>query len=104
MFVSKAFANSSMFSSVSSLFSSIAPLLVIITIFYFLVIRPQQTKLRNHHDMLRTLKKGDKILTSGGIIAMVSKIESDNDIVVAEIATNVRVKIKRDSISEIVNS
>jgi len=103
MFVLEAFANSSIFSSMNSLFTSIAPLLIIMVIFYFLVIRPQQTKLKNHHEMINAIKKGDKILTSGGIIAIVSKVELEHDTVIAEIATNVKVKIKRETISQIIN-
>jgi len=61
----------------ANLVSSILPLVVLFAIFYFLVLRPQQTQAKKHKAMLLALKKGDKIITSGGLICEVVKPEDD---------------------------
>lgn len=86
-----------------SLLTSFAPLILIMVVFYFLLIRPQQKKMREHQNMLSKISKGDKVVTSGGIFATVSKVEENSNYIVVEIAENVKVKIKRDSVSEVVN-
>ena len=103
MFIQEVFADASGGTSVSSMFTSMAPLLVIIVIFYFLVIRPQQKKLKSHQNLVNNLKTGDKILTAGVMIATVFKVESENGILVVEIAKDVKVKIKKDTVSQIVD-
>lgn len=69
-------------------------------IFYFILIRPQQKRLKIHRDMLKSLQKGSKVLTTGGIIGTIMKFEGD-DIVVIEIAQGVKVRIARSAISEL---
>jgi preprotein translocase subunit YajC len=68
-------------------------------IFYFLLIRPQQRKVKAHRELTKGLAKGDKVITGGGIIGTVSKFEGD-DIVVVEIAPEVKVRIARSYISD----
>ena len=104
MFISSSLANTSSATSVYSMFTSMAPLLIIIAIFYFLVIRPQQKKIKSHQEMINHLQKGDRILTSGGIIAKILKVETENGVIVAEIAANVKVHIKKETISQVMNS
>lgn len=70
-------------------------------IFYFLLIRPQQKRMRMHQDMMKGLQKGNKIITTGGIIGNVIKFEGE-DVVVVEVAPNVRVRMARSAVSEIV--
>jgi preprotein translocase subunit YajC len=103
MFVQDVLADASAGSSASSMFTSMAPLLIIIVVFYFLVIRPQQKKLKNHQNMVNNLKKGDQIVTAGGMVATVYKVEIESDILVVEIAKDVKVKIKRDTVSQVLN-
>jgi len=62
----------------ASLLSSLLPLVVLFAIFYFLVIRPQQKQVKKHKEMLDALKKGDKIITSGGLICEVVKPDEDS--------------------------
>lgn len=57
--------------------ASILPLIVLFAIFYFLIIRPQQKQAKQHRDMLESLSKGDKVVTSGGLIAEITKVEED---------------------------
>ena len=68
------------------------PLILIFVIFYFFLIRPQQKKVKEHKAMVENLKRGDKVITSGGITGMVERL-IDNDKVEVEIADNVKVEI-----------
>ena len=79
---------------------SLMPLLLIFVVFYFLLIRPQQKKMKTHRDMVSALKRGDRVLTAGGIIGTVVKVEEDNTLLV-DIAKDVRVRIARGTISEV---
>lgn len=64
------------------LITSLLPLVALFAIFYFLIIRPQQKQAKNHREMVANLKKGDKIVTNGGLIVEVSKVEDDYFVVV----------------------
>src|ERR687891_1246627 len=79
---------------------SLMPLLLIFVVFYFLLIRPQQKKMKQHREMISALKRGDRVLTAGGIIGTVVKIEEDNTLLV-DIAKDVRVRVARSTISEV---
>ncbi len=70
------------------------PLILIFVIFYFFLIRPQQKKVKEHKAMVEGLKRGDKVITSGGITGTIERI-IDNDKVEVEIAENVKVEIVR---------
>lgn len=81
-------------------FMAFAPLVLIFVVFYFLLLRPQQKKMKVHQAMLAALRRGDRIVTNGGLIGVVVKILSDQEVQV-EIAENVRVKVARAMISEV---
>jgi preprotein translocase subunit YajC len=81
---------------------SLMPLLLIFVVFYFLLIRPQQKKMKAHRDMVAALKRGDRVLTAGGIIGTVVKVEDDNTLMV-DIAKDVRVRVARGTISEVLS-
>ena len=70
------------------------PLILIFVIFYFFLIRPQQKKVKEHKAMVEGLKRGDKVITSGGITGTIERI-IDNDKVEVQIADNVKVEIVR---------
>ena len=78
-------------------FASLIPLILIMVIFYFLLIRPQQKKLKEHRNLVDELKKGDKVLTSGGLYGKV--IDVKDDVLKVEIAEGVRVNVKRDTVA-----
>ncbi len=78
----------------------ILPLILIFVVFYFLLIRPQQKKARLHREMVAGLKRGDRVVTGGGLHAVVAKVE-DEATVILEIAPNVRVKAQRHTIAEL---
>lgn len=80
---------------------SILPLILIFVVFYFLLIRPQQRKQKAHREMLGNVKRGDDIVTTGGMIGRVIKVDRDDNLLV-EVAPNVRIKFMRSAIAEIV--
>jgi preprotein translocase subunit YajC len=80
------------------------PLILIFVIFYFFLIRPQQKKVKEHKAMVESLKRGDRVVTSGGITGKVERL-IDNDKVEVEIAENVKVEIvKSTGIQSLVNT
>jgi preprotein translocase subunit YajC len=79
---------------------SFAPLVLVFVVFYFLLIRPQQQKQREHRGMLDNLKKNDEVVTSGGIYGRVVTLEPR--IVTLEIAPNIRIRVDRPQIASLV--
>lgn len=77
--------------------ASFVPLILIMVIFYFLLIRPQQKRMKDHQNMIASLKKGDKIITGGGIYGTITDVK--DGFVRVEIADGVRIKVKQDTIS-----
>lgn len=76
---------------------------VLFFIFYFILIRPQQKRLKLHQEMMKALAKGDRVMTGGGILGTIIKFEGD-EIVVVEVAPSVRVRVSRASIAEVMNN
>ena len=101
MWISPAFAQAAGGASASS-FVQFVPLVLIFVVFYFLLIRPQQKKLKEHRAMLDAVRRGDRVVTNGGIIGLVTKVTEDRELTV-EIAENVRVKVMRDMISSVIS-
>ena len=79
---------------------ALAPLVLIFVVFYFLIIRPQQKKVKDHKVMVDALRRGDRVVTTGGIIGTVSKVTNEREVTL-EIADNVRVRVMRAMIAEI---
>ena len=78
-------------------FSAFIPLIIMFVIFYFLLIRPQQKKTKEHREMINSLRKGDRIITSGGLHGRITG--ADTDILTVEIADKVRVKLNRGNVA-----
>ena len=76
------------------------PLILIFAIMYFLLIRPQQKKVKDHAAMVAALRRGDQVVTQGGLIGKVVKVKDDNEVEV-EIASGVSVRVVRSSISAV---
>ena len=102
MFISPAYAQVAGSSGGGDLVGFFMPLILIFLVFYFLLIRPQQKKLKQHRDMLSALSRGDKVVTGGGIIGTVSKVINDNEIVV-KIANDVEIKVIRGTLADVLN-
>lgn len=76
---------------------SIAPLIILFVIFYFLLIRPQQKRAKEHKQMISAIQKGDQVVTTGGIHGRVASVNEDS--ISVEIAEGVKVKVSREAIS-----
>ena len=83
-------------------FTSFVPLILIFGIMYFLLIRPQQKKLKEHKAMVEALRRGDQVLTQGGIVGKVTHVNEDGTAMV-EIADNVKVKVLKSTIVQVMN-
>ena len=79
------------------------PLILIFGIMYFLLIRPQQKKLKEHQTMLAALRRGDQVVTQGGIMGKVTKVKDDSNEVEVEIASGVNVRVIKSTIATVVN-
>ena len=86
----------------ASSFTSFIPLILITAVFYFLVIRPQQKKNKEHQQKLKNLTRGDEIITTGGIVGTVTNIPSDGDYITIEIAKDVKVKLNKVYVADFV--
>ena len=101
MFISPAYAQAGGAGGGSGL-EAMLPLVLIFVVFYFLLIRPQQKKMKDHRAMLGAVTRGDKVVTGGGIMGTVTKVDDDNQVTV-EIAKDVKVKVRRELISAVTN-
>jgi preprotein translocase subunit YajC len=100
MFISPAYAQGAgLFDSQSTLVQFL-PLVLIFVVFYFLLIRPQQKKQSEHRTMLEALRRGDRVVTGGGIVGTVNKVIGTEEVEV-DIAQGVRVKVLRSTISSV---
>jgi preprotein translocase subunit YajC len=80
--------------------SQFMPLILIFVVFYFLMIRPQQKKMKAHREMVGALRRGDRVLLQSGIFGQVAKVVSDTELMV-EIADKVQVKVTRNAVAEV---
>jgi preprotein translocase subunit YajC len=95
MFISPAYAQA--FGDANQLVQ-IAPFALILVVFYFFLIRPQQQKAKEHKTMLTALRRGDRVITGGGIIGTIAKVVNDDEVAV-EIADGLRVRVVRSTIT-----
>lgn len=110
MLISMAYAQDAASAGGGNAFGSLAqfmPIVLIFAVFYFLLIRPQQQRQKDMKTMLGTLKRGDKVVTGGGIVGVVQRVPPDKDgkpspEVEVEIAPNLRVTVMRDTISSVI--
>lgn len=99
MFISEAWAQAGAGGG-SDFFVQLFPLVLIFVVFYFLLIRPQQAKVKQQREMLAGVKRGDRVVTGGGIIGLVTKVIGDNELQV-ELAEGVRVRIIKQTVTDI---
>lgn len=103
MFVSPAFAQAAApAGGIAGGLEAFFPLILIFLVFYFLLIRPQQKKMKQHKEMLGALRRGDRVVTAGGIVGTITKLVSDTEVQV-EIADNVRVRVLRNTLGEVLS-
>jgi len=85
-----------------SAFAQFIPLILIFAIMYFLLIRPQQKKLKEHKAMVEALRRGDQIVTQGGLIGKVSKVK-DTDEIEVELAQGVKVRVVKSTVAQVLS-
>jgi preprotein translocase subunit YajC len=98
MFVTPAFAQASPTGGTDSLLVTLLPFVLIFVIMYFLILRPQQKRVKDHQELVKNLRRGDTVVTSGGLVGKVTKVVDDDQIEV-EIADGVRVRQVRSMVS-----
>ncbi|MFQ5467353.1 MAG: preprotein translocase subunit YajC [Kiloniellaceae bacterium] len=101
MLISPAYAQAAAGGGGSGLVS-LLPLVLIFVVFYFLLIRPQQKKMKAHKALVEAVRRGDKVVTGGGLLGTVSKVINDNEIQV-ELAEGVRVRVVRSTIQDVIS-
>ncbi|MGC2200652.1 MAG: preprotein translocase subunit YajC [Stellaceae bacterium] len=99
MFISTAYAQGTGIFDQNALIQFL-PLILIFVVFYFLLIRPQQRKAKDHKTMLDALRRGDRVVTGGGIIGTVARVDSPEEVIV-DIADGVRVRVLRSTITSV---
>jgi preprotein translocase subunit YajC len=101
MFITPAFAQGGLFGGDSAgMLTSFMPLILIIVIMYFLILRPQQQKVKQHQAMIKALRRGDTVVTNGGLVGKVTKVVDDDHIEI-EISDGVRVRHVRAMVSDV---
>ncbi len=99
MFVAPAFAQG-LGGSGNEMFMSLLPFVAIFVIMYFLILRPQQKKVKQHQELVKNVRRGDTVVTTGGLVGKITKVVDDDQIEV-EIADGVRVRQLRQMISDV---
>ncbi len=100
MFATPAFAQAA--GGPAGAFGSFIPLILIFAIMYFLLIRPQQKKVKEHAAMVEALRRGDQVVTQGGLIGKVTKVMDDGKLEV-EIAQGVKVQVVKSTVAQVLN-
>ncbi|MCA3561321.1 MAG: preprotein translocase subunit YajC [Aestuariivirga sp.] len=100
MFITPAYAQAAGTPGAGDFIGMVLPLVLIMGVFYFLLIRPQQRKMREHQEMLKKVGKGDTIITNGGLIGRVVKVIDDSELQV-EIGENIKVRVLRTGIADV---
>ncbi|MFY0691959.1 MAG: preprotein translocase subunit YajC [Litoreibacter sp.] len=99
MFVTPAYAQAA---GSGGAFTSFIPLILIFAIMYFLLIRPQQKKVKEHQAMVAALRRGDQVVTQGGVVGKVVKVKEDGELEV-EIAEGVKIRVIQATIAQVLN-
>ena len=100
MFATPAYAQAAGAGGEGSFIASLVPLVLVFVIFYFLLIRPQQKRVKEHKAMVENLRRGDQVITAGGVYAKVTRVREGEEIEV-EIADGVKVRVARSTISAV---
>jgi preprotein translocase subunit YajC len=101
MFISPAYAQAAGGSGLGGI-EAFLPLILIFVVFYFLLIRPQQKKMKDHKALLGSIRRGDKVVTGGGIMGTVAKVIDDDEITI-EISDGVKVRVQRSLVSTVIS-
>ena len=86
-----------------NLLTAFLPIILIFVVFYFLLIRPQNKRMKEHRAMLEAVRRGDKVVTNGGLVGLVTKVYDQENQLQLEIADGVRVRVQRDMLSNVLS-
>lgn len=100
MFITEAYAQAAPGAGGGGMLMNLLPFIMILLIMYFLIIRPQQKRMKDHKDMIGSIKRNDTVVTAGGMIGKVARVIGDDELLV-ELAEGVRVRVVRGTISEV---
>ncbi len=100
MFISEAYAQAAGTPGAGDFLGMMLPLVAIMGVFYFLMIRPQQRKMKEHQEMLGKVVKGDTVVTNGGLIGKVVRVVDDSEILV-EVGENIKVRVLKSGLSDV---
>jgi preprotein translocase subunit YajC len=100
MLISPAYAQSPFGGGSTDMITSLLPFVLIFVIMYFLILRPQQKRVKQHAEMVKNVRKGDTVITSGGLVGRVTKVVDDDQVEI-EVADGVRVRQMRSMVSEV---
>ena len=100
MWITPAFAQGAPSGGGGDFLFQLVPILLMFVIFYFLLLRPQQQRMKTHREMVANIRRGDTVVTAGGIVAKVTKVLDDRELEV-EIAPNTRVRLIRGTVTEV---
>jgi len=103
MFTTPAFAQGSLFGGIGGdggMLMSLLPFVLIFVIMYFLILRPQQKRVKTHQEMVKNVRRGDTVVTNGGLIGKVTKVVDDDQIEI-EIADGVRIRQMRQMVTDV---
>ena len=101
MFISTAFAQDAGAAGGGSFILQLLPLILIFVVFYFLLIRPQQKRMKQHREMLNALRRGDRVVTGGGIIGTI--VKAGDEEMTVELTEGVRVRVLRGTVSQVLS-
>ena len=100
MFITPAYAQGSLLGGDGGMLVQLLPFVMIFVIMYFLILRPQQKRVKSHQEMVKNIRRGDTVVTSGGMVGKVTKVV-DNDVVEVEIADGVRIRQMRQMLTDV---
>ena len=100
MFITPAFAQGAPGGDISTTLMQFMPIVLIFVIMYFLILRPQQKRVKTHQEMVKNLRRGDTVVTSGGLVAKISKVVDDSEVEL-QLAEGLKVRQMRAMISEV---
>ena len=101
MFATPAYAQTA--GGAAGALGSFIPLILIFAIMYFLLIRPQQKKLKAHQAMVAALRRGDQVVTQGGLIGKVSRVKDEADEIEVELGEGVKVRVVKSTVAQVLN-
>lgn len=101
MFITQALAQGSGAPEGGGILFQLIPFILIFIIIYFLILRPQQRRVKEHREMVASLRRGDQVVTNGGLMGKITKVVDDAEDIEVEVASGVKVRVMRSMIGEV---